>query len=555
MVSEDKQIWHCFGCQKGGDIFSFVMEIEGLEFREALKLLAEKAGVEIKRSNPKLAAEKNKTLEILELAAKFYQAHLLQTAGGKKILDYLKERSINDGSIKEFRLGYAPDGWKNTLNFLAKKGFTDSEIAKTGLLVESQKNSAEKYYDRFRDRIMFPIADTNGKIVGFSARVAPGGDESQAKYVNTPETEVYHKSRILYGIDKAKQSIRQNKSVLLVEGNMDVIAAHQAGLQNTVAVSGTALTAEHLNIIKRYADKVNMCFDMDSAGEQATKKSAKLCFEKDINAGIVELPFGKDAAELAQNDPEALKEAVGKASSAMEYFFAKSFSKHDKKKIEDKKIITEELLEIISYLSNNIEKNHWLKKIGAELDIQESVLTDMLKKASLKYRVNKTSESSEPTDGNFSPKSKLETLLENLIGLMLIYSGVWKKIAEGNHDFLPKDSLLNAMVRLGEEFHFSFDELINNPDLAEQTAKAERIYFEKRYRIGLDNKLEEISLAEPEKEAEKYLQEIKKELKKEELNRITKDLKTAEENQDKEALPFLRAESKKILEDISYLDQ
>ena len=565
MVSEDKQIWHCFGCQKGGDIFGFVMEIEGLEFREALNLLAEKAGVELKKINPKQAAEKNRTLEILEMATKFYQAHLLQTPAGKKIIEYLKDRGINDESIKDFRLGYAPNGWKNTMSFLVKKGFSISEIEKTGLLVEKNKQEADttnhkpqttNYYDRFRDRIMFPIADTNDKIVGYSARVAPGGDETQAKYVNSPETEVYHKSKILYGINKAKNEIRQSGSVLLVEGNTDVIASHQAGLKNTVAVSGTALTPEHMNIIKRYATDIRMCFDMDNAGELATKKSMKLCFEKEVNVKVVQLPSGKDAAELAKNNPELLRGAVEKAKPAMEYFFERIFAKYNKENVEDKKRITQELLEMIGYLANEIEKSHWLKKLAAEIDVEETTLTDMLKRASLEGRVVGTSQDLPQESKIFAPSGKIETLTTDLIGLMLVYSNVWKEMLEKeNLSFIPKDSLLTIMIQKGGEFHFSFDELIKHVGTSLDKARAEKIYFESRYRIGLDNELEEIVLEHPFSEAKNRLQNIKYEINKNLLDKISKDLDVAKKNIDKEAVAILMEEYTKINKEQALLNK
>lgn len=556
MVSEDKQIWHCFGCQKGGDIFGFVMEIEGLEFRDALKLLAEKAGVELRKIDYKQAEQKNRTIDILEMATKFYQAHLLQTVSGKKILAYLKERGINEESIKNFRLGYAPNGWKNILNFLIKKGFTQEEISKTGLLVESQKNQKDKYYDRFRDRIIFPIADTNGKIVGYSARVAPGGDESQAKYINTPETEVYHKSKILYGINQAKVEMRQLDSVLLVEGNMDVIAAHQAGIKNTVAVSGTALTPDHLSIIKRYVKDIKMCFDMDNAGEMATKKSIKLCFEKEINAQVVQLPSGKDAADLAKNNPDILQEAVGNAKPAMEYFFDKIFAKYNKEKVEDKKTIVNELLEMIGFLANDIEKNHWLKKLASELDIEDSVLTDMLKKANLKDRIVKNSQALPAENKEFAPSGKIETLTRDFIGLALVYDNVWREVVmRGDISYLPKDSLLNIMIQNGQSFNFSFDELIKNINSQPDKILAEKIYFESRYRIGLDNNLEEIDIGNPIEAARNRLHKIKYEINKDKLNSISRDLDIAKKNKDAGAVEILRGEYARINEEQHLLNK
>jgi len=553
MVNEDKQMWHCFGCQKGGDVFAFVMEMEGLEFKDALKQLAEKAGVELKKINPKLVAEKNKTLEILELATKFYETQLWAGAGKVKIINYLKERGLQDEIIKEFRLGYAPAGWRNLLTFLESRGYKPEEILKTGLIIK--KEGANQFYDRFRDRVIFPVADVNGKVVGYSARVAPGGDESQAKYVNTPETEVYHKSKILYGIDKAKQAMRQQDFVLLVEGNMDVIASSQVGIKNTVAVSGTALTPEQLALINRYTNKVKMFFDMDSAGENATKKSIKLCFEKDMAVSVVELPEGKDAADIAKKDPEQLKKVVAEARSAMEYFFAKVFSKYDKKNVADKKIIAAELLDMIGNIASAIEKSHWIKNLSEELDLDEAILTDMLKKATLESKVAEKSLIAGETGRKFDPKDKWDTLLEDLIGLMLVSQDAWRVATEkdwGSPLFL-KDSLLRFLLENGLNFQYSVDDFLKSGAERELIERAEKIYFGKKYRIGLNNELEEIVLENPLNEMNKCLNELRKEIKKREMKGIIEDLKTAEKQGDKLAAQMLRRESKKISEELNQL--
>lgn len=551
MVSEEKQIWHCFGCQKGGDVFSFVMEMEGLEFKEALKILADKAGVELKRyGRQDFDGKKSKNPEILELATKFYEIQLWQGAGKEKIVNYLKQRGFAEQTIKDFRLGYAPKGWRNILNFLQKRGYKTEEIEKTGLLVK--KDKADNYYDRFRERIMFPIADSNSKVVGFSARVAPGGDESHAKYVNTPETESYHKSKVLYGIEKAKVEIKKQDSALLVEGNADVIACHQAGIKNAVAVSGTALTEDQIKIIKRYTNNLQMFFDMDTAGQMAAKKSAKLCFSLGLNVRAVQIPSGKDAADIAKENPEKLNEAVKNALPAMEYFFQRSFSQYDKNKVEDKKIIAKELLDIISSLSNEIEKSHWIKKLAGELDVRENVLTDMLRKATLESRFSAKKE--EAPNLEISTEGKVKILLESLIGLMLVYPEAWKIVlAEKNlPNVLPKDSLARDMLEKGQELNFDFDKLINY--LAEENkARAEKLYFEKKYRVGLNNEIEEIIVDNIASEVEKHLIELKRELKKEEMENIARDLKSAREKGDKEAEMFLRGESKRVSGEIKEL--
>ncbi len=549
MVSEERQSWHCFGCQKGGDIFSFVMEIDGLEFSEVLKMLAEKAGVELKKIDPKATERKNRTLEILEIATKFYEFQLWEGPGKTKILNYLHKRGLKDETIKKFRLGYAPKGWDNMIKFLTKRGYGIEEINRTGLLVEKNngKKNANNFYDRFRSRVMFPIADYSGKILGYSARVSPGEDESQAKYINTPESEVYHKSRILYGIDKARARMKQDDFVVLVEGNMDAIAANQAGLENAIAVSGTALTSDQIDIIKRYTKNIRMFFDMDKAGEMATKKSVKLCFEKDMNVKIVQIYSGKDAADIAKENPEILKEAVKNAKNVMEYFFEINFSKFDKNNVEGRRKITENLLEIIGDISNEIEKNFWIKKLSAEMEISEAVLADMLKKFRLKDRFYNEKNQEEKKD-EFIPREKINVLLEELIGLMLVSKEAWMEAEKFKqyYQFFQKDSLLKIMIDEGEKFSYNFDNLVT--ECSEKNKKrAEDIFFRKKFQLGINNSLEEVTIDEPFKDFKKILEDIKSEIKKINIDSIAKDLKLAENNNDKKAIKLLTEELNKVM--------
>lgn len=557
MVSEEKQIWHCFGCQKGGDIFGFIMEIEGVDFREALKILAEKAGVKLTGYNPKKAEEKSRTLEILELSTKWYEYQLWNGPGKIKILDYLRKRGLKDKTIKEFRLGYAPRGWENIFQFLKKRGYNINEIAKAGLLVEKKDikvKNPKKYYDRFRERIMFPIADYSGKVVGFSARVAPGGDESQAKYINTPETEVYHKSRILYGIDKARNEARQKDSVLLVEGNMDVIVASQSGIKNVMAVSGTALTSDQIKIIKRYTSNIKMFFDMDSAGETATKKSIKMGLANEMNISVVTLPSGKDAADLARENPKILVKSVEESLPAMEYFYRNTFSKFDKEKVSDKKKMTEVILDMVSNLGNVIEKSHWIKRLSEDLNVAENILTGLIKKATLNIS-NRKEDGNVSENGSYADihtRKKIEILADEILGLILIYPEIWKKAAkEKKEELLPlKDSLLNFILNNGQELVFDFDKVLKLLEKKEEKNRAENAYFQKKYRLDLNNNLEEITVIDPKQEFINIFNEIKKELKKEELQKIAADLKIAEEKKDKSAIYFLRTEFDRITKEI-----
>lgn len=265
MVNEERQMWHCFGCNKGGDVFAFVMEMEGMGFRDALVMLAERANVELPQYSKESQEhyqeerdEKTRLFEIHELATKFYEKQLWEGVGKDQALPYLHKRGLSDESIRTFRLGFAPSGWRNLYDFLVKSGFHAKELVQAGIALK--KDQGDGYYDRFRERIMFPITDTIGRVIGYSARVAPGADESQAKYINTSETPIYKKSQVLYGLSYARQAIKQAGYTVLVEGNMDVIACHQAGIENTVAVSGTALTEEQLAMLRRYGKEMRFFF-------------------------------------------------------------------------------------------------------------------------------------------------------------------------------------------------------------------------------------------------------------------------------------------------------
>ncbi len=554
MISEEKQMWHCFGCQKGGDMFSFVMEIEGLEFREVLKLLAEKAGVQLSSYNPEKKEKENRTLEILELATKFYEVQLWKGSGKTKILDYLKNRGFSEESIRNFRLGYAPQGWRNIFDFLQKRNYKKEEIEKTGLLVKKDNSD---FYDRFRDRIIFPIADTNSRILGFSARVAPGGDESQAKYVNTPETDAYHKSRVLYGIDKAKIEIKKQDFVLLVEGNADVVASHQAGIKNTVAVSGTALTQEQIQIIKRYTKNVYLFFDMDSAGQIATRKSVKLCFENEMNVRVVSITQGKDAADIVRDNPEEFRLAVKKALSATEYFLNNSLANNDKESVEGRKKIIDEMLDLIASFQDEIEKDFWIKRLVQELDIREEILTNRLKKSILESRRSQSASaySVSPKKETQEGRSNSEIILEKIVSLMLVFPDVWKNVYESKKldVFADKNELLDLLLRKGEENKFSFNNLIDSGIESEKRSLLENMFFNQKFQSGINNNIEELEIADPLEELKNLLRTFEIENKKEILLKISKDQKVAKRNNDKETENFLRKKTQEISAELAKL--
>src|SRR4030043_118179 len=308
-VSPARQIWHCFGCGKGGDMFGFVKEIEGVEFGDALRILANKAGVELRRQSPeyvKLKSERQKLYEICELATKFFEKQLEESKTGKEAKEYLLKRGVKEESFKKWRIGYAPDVWQGLSDFLDSRGYTKEEIEKAGLGLSSEKGS---FYDRFRGRIIFPVFDLNSQVIGFGGRVFKEKDKMEiAKKVNTPQTAIYDKSRILYGLDKAKVEIRKKDVCILVEGYVDLIMVSQAGFENVVATSGTALTPLQLKTLKRYSDNLLTAFDMDVAGEAATKRGIDLAQLHGFDVKVIVLPEGLDPADLVLKDVKAWEE-------------------------------------------------------------------------------------------------------------------------------------------------------------------------------------------------------------------------------------------------------
>jgi DNA primase len=324
MVQAEKQIWHCFGCSKGGDVFTFVQEIEGLDFRETLKLLAKRAGVELSKSyNETDSSERNRLLAINTAAAYFFHRMLLDMDASKPARDYLERRGMKAETVEAWQVGFVPDQWDLLTKYLLKKGHGINDLVTAGLTIKrdnADPASGRGYYDRFRGRVMFPICDVHGNVVGFTGRVLVETEFSGGKYVNTPQTPLYDKSRVLYGIHKAKTAIKSEDLAVLVEGQMDVIACHQAGMANVVAASGTALTAEQIKILKRYTTTVAMAFDADSAGQNAGKRGAGVALEEGMNVKVIQIPsgFAKDADECLKKDKAVWFKAVAGATSVQQ---------------------------------------------------------------------------------------------------------------------------------------------------------------------------------------------------------------------------------------------
>jgi len=384
-VTPARQMFKCFGCGAGSSMFDFVMKIEGIEFGDALKILAVKAGVELKKENPKLRTERQRLYEICDLACSFFEKQLGNSVWGKQAKDYLVKRGINEESIKKWRLGYSPDTWQGLSDFLVGKGYKREEILKAGLSVKSEKGRDP--YDRFRGRIVFPIFDLNSQVVGFGGRVfkeTPARQNAEAfggaKYINTPQTILYDKSSVLYGLNNAKLSIRKNNQCVLTEGYTDVIMACQEGFENTVASSGTALTQRHLGILKRYSDNLILAFDMDLAGDTATKRGINMAEFLGFNIKVISgYKEKKDPADIILESPDNWKNLLSGARAIMDYYFDSAFSSCNKDLPEDKKQIGKIILPAIKRLQSKIEQSHWAQKLAEKLGVSETAVLEELK--------------------------------------------------------------------------------------------------------------------------------------------------------------------------------
>ena len=381
-VSPTRQMWHCFGCGAGSSIFDFVMKIEGIEFGDALRILANKAGVQLKRENIQLKTERQRLYEICELGCQFFEKQLEASVTGKEAKEYLLKRGIKEESIKKWRLGYSPDTWQGLTEFLLGKGYKREEVIKSGVAILKESGKGDSY-DRFRGRIIFPVFDLNSQVVGFGGRIFKQLNET-AKYINTPQTLLYDKSNILYGLNNAKLAVRKQSQCVITEGYTDVIMCHQVGFENTVAASGTALTSQHLNILKRYSENLVLAFDMDMAGDSATKRGINLAEEQGFNIKIVEhygeLDKKSDPADIILEDPSIWSESVKNAKSIMNYYYDFAFSKFDKDTPEGKKEISKIILPPIKLLPNKIEQSYWVQKLSAELQInEEAILLELAK--------------------------------------------------------------------------------------------------------------------------------------------------------------------------------
>jgi len=371
-ISPSRNSYYCFGCGAKGDIFTFVEEFEGLDFPGALKLLADRAGVELTQRSKKDKEAGEKLYRIMDDAVSFYEEELKGSDEAKK---YLTNRGIHEKTLADYRIGFARDEWRSLLSHLEKQGYTRDEIQKAGLIKESEEG---KQYDRFRNRIMFPLSDSAGRPIAFSGRLlSEEGETVGPKYLNSPETPLFNKSVVLYGYDRAKQSMRKNNFCILVEGQMDLLMSHQAGFRNTVALSGTSLTAHHIALIQRLTKNLVLALDADTSGIASTLKSAGLALSAGMDVKVPELKEGEDPADIILRKEDDWKVLIRNSKHVISFFFNRIQKLHPDRRDQLRAVVSK-LLPLIARIENSVDAEHFLKLIASDADISENALREEL---------------------------------------------------------------------------------------------------------------------------------------------------------------------------------
>ena len=462
-VFPDQQTWHCFGaCSAGGDIFSFVMKKEGIDFGEALRLLARRAGVVLSEpaAADKAKEEKRERLfQINELAAEYYHHLLLKTTAGKKARSYLDRRKITPETIEQFRLGFSPDDWEAVKNLLVNKGYKLKELAEVGLIIEKEGGGS---YDRFRSRLMFPIADAAGRTIGFGARAL---DDSEPKYINSPQTPIFDKGSSFYGIDKAREIIRKENLAIIVEGYMDVLTAHQCGWQNVIAPMGTSLTEKQVNVLKKLTRNITLALDADVAGEEATRRDGEALSSLNVAvrtldkggklipaplwlmSGLIEnenildaeikvipLPRGKDPDEVMLETLELWRSSVAQAVPMLEFVLEAVARRVDVNKAENKSLVIQRLLPLLSEVKSPIRQAQYVGKVARALKLNETDLRGELKAEARKSRTTKGRQLIEAKRPRVSRQLVSSPVEEHCLALLFRYP----ELREAARELLPE---------------------------------------------------------------------------------------------------------------------
>jgi DNA primase len=510
MISPQKQIWHCFGCGEGGDVFGFVMRYENIEFREALQMLAQRAGITLPeyRAQPRGAEDVVEALTRINNFASKYYHKLLFSENGKMALDYLHNRGLTDGTLEQWEIGYAPDSFESLIKALQSKQVDINQSLQAGVL---GKNDRGTYYDRFRSRVMFPIHNYYGDVVGFSARTLEDKPDV-AKYVNSPETPAYNKSKILFGLHFAREAIRRADEVVIVEGQMDVISAHQGGFANTVATSGTALTEQHLRLLGRLTKNLVFCFDADAAGQQAARRAGELALPLGFRVKMVVLDQVKDPDELIRKSPGLWKKAVAEAVWVVDFYIQKAQKEFASGSLEQAQFVSAEVIPLLRFVTNPLELDHYIRKLSEAFVMTEPAIRQSIQQA---QGITQRTVEPKPLPNAVPPERILE---KQILGGILTYPDFLRFVKEEGlpsdllspelrdaftallaGDPLPKNDLLDPLAREAQFMVESELENLANNELALSRELTKSFYLFKL--AGLKQQLHDLTAAIKKTEA------------------------------------------------------
>jgi len=534
VVSPDKNIWHDFSSGKGGDVFTFIMQAENIEFKDALELLARKAGVDLDQFNDKTktTVKKEPLYEVLKDAAHFYQKSLLKN---KKAMDYLsKKRKFNKQTVLDFQIGYSPDSGNALFEYLKKKGHKTDLMKKTGLLSEYRG----KDQDMFRGRIMLPLADSFGRVVGFTARILEDNPKAP-KYINTPSTILYDKSRHVYGLHLAKNAIKEQKFSVVVEGNLDVVSSHQVGVKNVVAIAGTALTKFQTKSLAGLSENIRLSFDQDRAGLAATERSLEVVADQSVNLSVITVPEGKDPDELIQKNPAAWQEAINNYEYATDWVIKKYAQEFDLSKPNGKRDFGDKVTEILRKIKDPIEREHYIDLTANMAGISAQALKERI------YQKSQTTETKikKPVKQIAKDDQKLVELkksVDQLLSITLFMIGTRRFLKDLSGEIFP--TLEQKAV-----FEFLIKNETAEPNITKYPQLREQEDYVKILAVNFEELFQDIETLELQYEAERLKNKIIEQYVRVKKLEISEQLATADKNQER----VLLKESGKLVKMLS----
>ena len=486
-VSPERGSYYCFGCGASGDIFTFVEEFEGLDFKGALKLLADKAGVVLEiysKENKEEKSEKEKLYEVMEETAEFFEKNL---AANKPAQEYLKSRGLEEKTIKDFRIGYAILDWRTLYDYLKSKNFSDKEIELAGL-AKKPEDKTKAMYDRFRGRVIFPMGDSSGRIIAFSGRLLVD-DGKSAKYLNSPETPIFNKSSVLFGIDKAKESIRKNNFSILVEGQMDLVLSHQAGFRNTVASSGTAMTDQtiskeniinNLGLVCRLSKNIVLAFDPDQAGLKAGSRFAKIALALGMDIKVAGMKEGVDPADtISKEGNDAWREVIRNSKHFIPFMLERILKEADGDGRKSGKLIRERLLPFVNDLQSAIEKSHFIKLISDKSGIAESALVEDLKKVESELKYEK--EETEIAKVNVEKKLRKDPIERRLLGIAFWQESAQNRVIEPELIFRRLSKAKEVLKNIKEDLIYEAEAFYANSENLQKDVDEMLLNIEEEY--------------------------------------------------------------------------